>query len=478
MAALLAASPLGAAAVDSVVRGVAPGDKAKYAPSAEGIFSCFDGGASLPFSAVNDDFCDCADGSDEPGTSACSGLGQLFYCPNEHSSPAFIYVSRVNDGICDCCDGSDEWRAATSSRSWPPKCSNTCTEEGASLRRDLAQREADFANGARQRRSMLESARSSRERSIKELHRLRQELPALEQKERDAQAAKEVAQAALDEERRQEEKRKAEAEAASTNGTVAMNASEAQVAPNQSGEAAATLGAEADVPDPGVSEYTKWMEGAEEVLAPKETETEAATPAPEPEPEVTGSSGNDGFIRRAWSPVRDAAHWLWTRTFGEAKSPGTLAMERSQKAYSDAVNAAAQSRRRIEELEKKVSATVDEDLLGYEALEDTCISKKLSEYKYEVCFFKNANQDSVSIGRWQRWEAPGVGIFDDGAWCPGGPARSLRVLFRCGAQEELQDITEPSRCTYQAVVSHPAACTEKGLQALEVTRPRMPTDEL
>ena len=38
-------------------------------------------GSSLPRDAVNDDFCDCDDGSDEPGTGACAGSGAtLFYC--------------------------------------------------------------------------------------------------------------------------------------------------------------------------------------------------------------------------------------------------------------------------------------------------------------------------------------------------------------------------------------------------------------
>jgi len=31
-------------------------------------FTCLDGSLSVPFSSVNDDYCDCADGTDEPGT--------------------------------------------------------------------------------------------------------------------------------------------------------------------------------------------------------------------------------------------------------------------------------------------------------------------------------------------------------------------------------------------------------------------------
>lgn len=62
----------------------------------------------LPDSVVNDDFCDCPDdGSDEPGTNACSS--GKFYCANEGGIPKLIRSTALNDGVCDCCDGSDEF---------------------------------------------------------------------------------------------------------------------------------------------------------------------------------------------------------------------------------------------------------------------------------------------------------------------------------------------------------------------------------
>eukprot|EP00913_Durusdinium_trenchii_P026129 g24512.t1 len=44
--------------------------------------------------------------------------------------------------------------------------------------------------------------------------------------------------------------------------------------------------------------------------------------------------------------------------------------------------------------------------------------------------------------------------------------RSLTVKFHCGA-EELLDVTEPSRCAYEAQMKHPASCTPELLEALE-----------
>jgi hypothetical protein len=68
-------------------------------------FICDKDELTFPISVVNDGFCDCKDGSDEPGTSACSGS---FYCANIGYKVTKIPSSRVDDQICDCCDGSDE----------------------------------------------------------------------------------------------------------------------------------------------------------------------------------------------------------------------------------------------------------------------------------------------------------------------------------------------------------------------------------
>jgi len=58
---------------------------------------------------LNDDYCDCSDGSDEPRTSACSDVlvhKPTFACGD--GSGLVIFASRVGDGVRDCSDGSDE----------------------------------------------------------------------------------------------------------------------------------------------------------------------------------------------------------------------------------------------------------------------------------------------------------------------------------------------------------------------------------
>ncbi|CAE7838867.1 Prkcsh [Symbiodinium sp. CCMP2592] len=135
--------------------------------------------SELPATAVNDDFCDCEDGSDEPGTAACAGRpgadDRWFYCPNSAGTPRYVYSSRVGDGICDCCDGSDEWQL-------PGTCQDLCEEQGrarkapssalqsatATLRRcvrrslrleaRLEQRRAEMERGIRKRQAALADA--------------------------------------------------------------------------------------------------------------------------------------------------------------------------------------------------------------------------------------------------------------------------------------------------------------------------------
>ena len=53
-----------------MARGVPLMKRSLYDPNIQ-TFSCLDGSRVIPVRQVNDDYCDCKDGSDEPGTSAC-----------------------------------------------------------------------------------------------------------------------------------------------------------------------------------------------------------------------------------------------------------------------------------------------------------------------------------------------------------------------------------------------------------------------
>jgi hypothetical protein len=86
------------------ILGVPDESQIRYKPNKEGQFDCLFSKQTIQYERLNDDFCDCLDGSDEPSTSACSS--GHFYCLSGTKIPS----SRVNDGICDCCDGTDEYR--------------------------------------------------------------------------------------------------------------------------------------------------------------------------------------------------------------------------------------------------------------------------------------------------------------------------------------------------------------------------------
>ncbi|EAY06287.1 hypothetical protein TVAG_475210 [Trichomonas vaginalis G3] len=134
-----------------VPEGAPPSTWEQYAANIDeqsGQFTCFDGKKKIKISQINDNFRDCLDGSDEPGTSA-SNEG-TYYCSNNGFIPYPIAKWSVGDGICDCCDGADE-------KDNPRvQCPNTCARKEHE-RSEAARDYIDSLNYGYKRRFEMES---------------------------------------------------------------------------------------------------------------------------------------------------------------------------------------------------------------------------------------------------------------------------------------------------------------------------------
>ncbi|KAF3612653.1 Glucosidase 2 subunit beta [Capsicum annuum] len=177
--------------------GIAPQDENYYKGLSSGAIKCKDGSKKFTKAQLNDDFCDCPDGSDEPGTSACPN--GKFYCKNAGHVPQFIYSSRVNDGICDCCDGSDEYDGKV-------KCPNTCWEVGKVARDKLKKKIATFQEGITVRRKEIEEAKLAIAKEEAEISKLKNEEKVLKARVEQLREKKEAIEKAEEDERLKKEK--------------------------------------------------------------------------------------------------------------------------------------------------------------------------------------------------------------------------------------------------------------------------------
>lgn len=162
----------------------------------------------IGISRVNDNTCDCPDGSDEPGTAACAHLDPLspeqplpgsasgttnvanvlpgFWCQNEGHIGAYVPFIYVNDGICDydlCCDGSEEYSGVGGT-----KCENRCVEIGKEYRRLAEEKQKKIANAGAQRSQMIREAAELRTKAEARLAQLEHDLIHLRAKKIDLEA--------------------------------------------------------------------------------------------------------------------------------------------------------------------------------------------------------------------------------------------------------------------------------------------------
>ncbi|KAL7374977.1 hypothetical protein ABVT39_009996 [Epinephelus coioides] len=347
-------------------------------------FLCIDGSKIIPFEQVNDDYCDCEDGSDEPGTSACP-RGR-FYCTNLGFRPHYIPSSRVNDGICDCCDASDEYNSHA-------RCQNTCW--------NLGQREREYVEG--QMRT-LDEGLQLKQQLIEEGVLLWREKQA---QLRELQQVAEDLQIKLEEHRR----KKHEADRLKEQTLKALEAGDSSLK-RQNSSVSSTFklldsNKDGSITVDEVQAKVALVHDEERVLSDDEAMIKDTHGAP-------GSLvGEDPHLKAA----DRAAEWEATNLKKVEEAYETVNME-------------------ISDLRKKLAIDYGPDW-EFLFLNSQCYKLNVYEYTYTLCPFNEVTQKStagteVSLGRWGMWAGTPKNQYsqmeyENGEPCWQGGSRSTTV---------------------------------------------------
>ncbi|PZC75256.1 hypothetical protein B5X24_HaOG206518 [Helicoverpa armigera] len=485
-------------------RGVSLSKAPLYSPTKD--FTCFDGTITIPFNYVNDDYCDCFDGSDEPGTSAC--LNGFFHCTNAGHRPQNIPSSRVNDGVCDCCDGTDEYASGET-------CANTCEELGREARAE-AQRLAElYKAGSHLRLELIEKGNAKRNEMAEQLQQLEKDkaeaVQIKDEKENlknDLEAKENEALKVYREAEELEKQKKAEEERQNSIKEALEHFSKYDV--NQDGVLTMDEIIIAQVFDKDNNgnldeEEIKYFFGENENID-KEIFTTATWPLLKPllmvkdgyfkpageeediEPEQeadaeeaggdleTEYGGHDDEASELDLPQDDAEeHEQEVET-----EQGNVYDEETQKLVDDATEARRQhtdAERTVREIEaniRKIQQNLEKDYglqQEYATLDGECWEYEDKEYVYKLCVFQKVTQKSknggaeVGLGNWGEWAGVdhnkySIMKYTNGVACWNGPSRMTTVHISCGLETKLLSVTEPFRCEYKMEFSTPAACDD------------------
>ncbi|CAF0988010.1 unnamed protein product [Rotaria sordida] len=491
----------------TVLRGVPTSLHSKYVPSKN--FSCLDGSSTIPFEFVNDDYCDCRDGSDEPGTSACPN-GQ-FFCENKGYIGTLIPSHLVGDGVCDCCDGSDEYETTI-------VCNNTCFELAQKTKAEREAKQALHEAGVIKKKEIIATSVVSKATRQTRLIELEQDLRKLEYELKGKEELKQQAEIPENEAKGKHQKlweeQRAVREAIArdnqmremfadldTNNDSLVSIEELQKHTEldtdhenefTAEEVRSILGADSvNFDEFNVTVFEQISNSYQKlpqisIETPVNQDDSAATTEAhlkqEEEEEEESAAATEGDYEEDLSHHEASTHVATSLDHGKHIHDDTVpeyddetkrlieTADHARNEYNEVERKVHDIKRQIDDLKRQ--SDVDVGIHGeYSAFIDQCYDYEEREYTYRICMFKDAKQipkgggSEVTIGYWDSWCGPTDNKYlrmkyANGATCWNGPARSLTVTFRCGIEHKTVDVREPTRCEYAMLFETPSACDE------------------
>ncbi|CAJ0955666.1 unnamed protein product, partial [Mesorhabditis belari] len=459
-------------------------------------FKCLDGSLKIPFDQVNDDYCDCPDGSDEPGTSACPN--GRFFCTNDGHSSMFIPSSRVNDKICDCCDGSDEWGSGV-------QCPNICHELGKATREENERKAVVARKGWAVRQEMARKGKdikTENEVKVGPLTAERDDLvPTRDELEKKKKATEEAERTAKDEFRKKWEDERNQRKRVKSDemftqldlnadGKLTLDdfANNPIFDVNKDGlvdetEAKTFLfnTEEADkehfyaqmfdsikirlraIEDEKRDEETD--RGEDDLLADENKDAEEVE---EDEYEETEDSESDEDKHLDVPPANDDEEYGTMPDYPEEIKTLSSEHEKAREEWQEVNSKVSDLDRQINDAEAYLNQDFGNDA-AWAVLKGQCFEYNEDQYTYKLCPFDKAVQkekngySETRLGDFTGWTGKeprkySEQMYEKGQQCWNGPQRSTKVIIECGEIDELVESSEPAKCEYQFVFRTPAAC--------------------
>lgn len=477
-------------------------------------FTCLDGSRTIPFDRVNDDYCDCKDGSDEPGTAACPNGS--FHCTNAGYRPTYIPSSRINDGICDCCDTTDEYNSGA-------KCENTCKEMGRKEKEVLQKMAEVTKEGFLLKQQLIQEAKKTQQEKQNKLSDLQNNKKELEEKVEDMRTIKETAEQpekdAKERHLKAWEEQKAAISAEKDRAKMAeafleldddldgfVSVAELQMHTELDSDADGTFSdTEAQGLLGGVDQVDtaafesiwnnikdKYVpESQPKEPAPAETPTEESKepvvdndsePYPDddddaPEEEEEDVDEEDDYpeedLDKAPSSIKTPEKMEEEDTMPSYDAETQALIDAAQKTRDD-FEEAEKALREVEDQIRNIEKELTFDFgpsAEFAYLYSQCYELTTSEYIYRLCPFNRVSQkpkyggSETNLGTWGTWAGSEdnkylVMKYEHGTGCWQGPNRSTTVKMTCGKETTVTSTSEPSRCEYLMEFTTPAVCID------------------